>query len=253
MSLARFPTSSLVFVKKISSGGQATVDLYHHPATNMHYAVKDFGAGATPKVRAILEEEAVILNGLRHPHVVAAVGIVVSEGTADTPRLVMEYTPNGTLFDALHATPPPPFAVRMRWATELALALAYLHDNGVLHRDLKSLNCLLDGDNRIKVCDFGSAKMFEASTTIHTTSAATIKWSAPETFDDAYSLACDIYSYAIVLWELLTLGWQVRQVRDESCMCRLRDPCYPWRRPAGPEGLTPRVLAQGSEAPAAGC
>jgi len=83
-----------------------------------------------------------------------------------------------------------------------ARGLQYLHGVSVMHRDLKAENLLLDGDNRIKIADFGLAKTRDARLKM-TTSVGTFSHMAPEVMIGKYDVPADIFSFGIVLTEAL--------------------------------------------------
>jgi serine/threonine protein kinase len=93
---------------------------------------------------------------------------------------------------------------------ETALVMKYLYSKGVMHRDLKSGNLLLNDKGRVKVSDFGLSFAKSTHTTTKTTnntSAGTTPWMAPEQFTvppAAFTEACDVYSLGIVMGEVLT-------------------------------------------------
>jgi serine/threonine protein kinase len=92
---------------------------------------------------------------------------------------------------------------------ETALGMKYLHSKGVMHRDLKSANLLLNEKGRVKVTDFGVsfAPSTVTSTKTSTTSAGTTPWMAPEQLmvpPAAFTEACDVYSLGIVMGEVMT-------------------------------------------------
>ena len=107
--------------------------------------------------------------------------------------------------------------MQLIWAKDIAIGMAYLHKEGVLHRDLKSQNVLLTNEWRCKITDFGISKS-EALKTIATAStmrgaglagiSGTFPFTAPEAFSakSRFTPKCDVYSYAIVLWEIWDRG-----------------------------------------------
>ncbi|MBS0351375.1 MAG: protein kinase, partial [Proteobacteria bacterium] len=130
--------------------------------------------------------------------------------------LVMEYVPNGTLFDLLqlYSEAKLPWDLRYQLAADIADGIALLHCQHILHRDLRSHNILLniiDGRLRAKLSDFGLSTV-KTSVRTHSTvakkteSVGTRAWMAPELHKRGgqSSPASDIYSYGMVLWELLT-------------------------------------------------
>ncbi|XP_039065308.1 serine/threonine/tyrosine-protein kinase HT1-like isoform X2 [Hibiscus syriacus] len=120
--------------------------------------------------------------------------------------IITEYLAGGSLRKYLHQQEPysVPHDLALRLALDIARGMQYLHSQGILHRDLKSENLLLGEDMRVKVADFGisclesqcgSAKGF----------TGTYRWMAPEMIKEKHhTKKVDIYSFGIVLWELLT-------------------------------------------------
>ncbi|GJR95282.1 serine/threonine-protein kinase STY46-like protein isoform X2 [Tanacetum coccineum] len=80
----------------------------------------------------------------------------------------------------------------------------YLHQNNIIHRDLKAANLLMDENDVVKVADFGVARV-KAQTGVMTAETGTYRWMAPEVIEHKpYDLKVDVFSFGIVLWELLT-------------------------------------------------
>ena len=91
------------------------------------------------------------------------------------------------------------------WALQIARGLHHIHQHGLAHRDLKSANVLLfERGNKIKICDFGSAKTLEVTAT-KTGETGTPRWMAPEFIDKSIeknNQRCDMFSYGMILYEL---------------------------------------------------
>ncbi|XP_047314313.1 serine/threonine/tyrosine-protein kinase HT1-like [Impatiens glandulifera] len=149
------------------------------------------------------KSEVALLFPLRHPNIITFVA-----ACKKTPVycIITEYLSGGSLRKYLHQQEPyslPPSLV-LRLALDIARGLQYLHAQGILHRDLKSENLLLGEDMVVKVADFGisclesqcgSAKGF----------TGTYRWMAPEMIKEKHhTKKVDVYSFGIVLWELLT-------------------------------------------------
>ncbi|KAL6524459.1 hypothetical protein OROHE_016130 [Orobanche hederae] len=121
---------------------------------------------------------------------------------------IISYYPGGSLRKYLHQQEPHslPLTLVLKLALDIARGMQYLHARGIVHRDLKSENLLLDGDMCVKVADFGisclesqsggrSAKGF----------TGTYRWMAPEMIGERrHTKKVDVYSFGIVLWELFT-------------------------------------------------
>jgi len=121
---------------------------------------------------------------------------------------VTEYLSNGSLYDALHrkhAAERITLTQQFQWLGETANGMAYLHDQGLMHRDLKSPNVLLDDVNRAKLCDFGLARMVGDVQRTMTGGVGSVLWMAPEVMTDAiYDYSADVYAWGILAWEIMS-------------------------------------------------
>ncbi len=118
--------------------------------------------------------------------------------------LVMELMPKGSLYQLLHNAQELPWSIRFQIALDAAWGLKDLHGYSILHRDLKSLNILLDDRLRAKLADFGLAKVKQETSSQSTMAKGTVLWMAPELFKRRAEItaAVDIWSLGMVLWEL---------------------------------------------------
>ena len=111
---------------------------------------------------ARFDQECRILRDLKHPCIVQFLGVVQDTGNR-RPILLMELMEE-SLTHFLESSPTPlPYHVQVSITHDIALALAYLHANNILHRDLSSNNILLNAGSQVKVTDFGMSKMVEAN------------------------------------------------------------------------------------------
>lgn len=121
-----------------------------------------------------------------------------------TLTIVMEFMQNGDLFSILEDPVRHPLSSlqKLRMSRHIALGINQLHSNGMIHRDIKSMNVLVTEDYSCKLADFGTAKLNDNSTFMNTMNAGTPLWMAPEVKSGMYNFTADIYSYGIVLYEL---------------------------------------------------
>ena len=172
-----------------------------------------------PLKGALIDEmrrEAGIMLQLPHPNIVRLYGIVLEPECC----IVLEFMQNGSLYMLLQSDKPLSWKLRYEIAWDIANGLAFLHENEIIHRDLKSLNVLLDRANQAKISDFGLSRitsfnnndseqrMQEESTKAKSNRigrAGTVPWIAPELFHQGqdYTAACDVYSFGMVIWELM--------------------------------------------------
>ncbi|XP_061648339.1 mitogen-activated protein kinase kinase kinase 20 isoform X1 [Phyllopteryx taeniolatus] len=152
-----------------------------------------------------IENEAEILSVLSHRNIIQFYGAVVE---APNYGIVTEYASGGSLYDYLSCDESEEMDMGhiMTWATEIARGIHYLHAEApvkVIHRDLKSRNVVITSDKVLKICDFGASKFLTHTT--HMSLVGTFPWMAPEVIQSLpVSETCDTFSYAVVLWEMLT-------------------------------------------------
>lgn len=136
--------------------------------------------------------------------------IVKLYGICDELRcygLVMEYMEKGSLWDVIAQDPEGVFdwehgkSYQILW--EMALGCQYLHERDIIHRDIKSLNVLLDNEYHAKLTDFGFALQIEPQPSEPVVPKGTFQWLAPEiALGQDLTKAVDIYSLAVVFWEV---------------------------------------------------
>jgi serine/threonine-protein kinase len=141
---------------------------------------------------------------LSHPNIVT----VIDRGEQDgRPFIVFEYVGGDTLKHVVDERGPLPVREALQIALEVARALAFAHARGVIHRDVKPQNVLLDGDGRAKVMDFGIARSVHVDVGVTETGTVlgTSDYIAPEQAQgERASARSDVYSLGALLYELLT-------------------------------------------------
>ena len=197
----------------LGQGGFGTVyrGIYRREVVAIkRFFLDDFSLEKQKEIRS----EASVMASIPSDHIVHLRGICLQ---APHYCVVMEYLPKGDLYALLHPkkdesslikpTPLLP-SQRYRLAADMAIGLYRLHENGILHRDLKSLNVLLherDGQLRAKLGDFGLATL-KRSLLQSDKAVGTVYWLAPEIVMSTgeYSKASDVHGLGMVLYELAT-------------------------------------------------
>lgn len=191
--------------KTLGRGGMGTVYKAVEEATGRIVAVKVLNAGLADDAnfRIRFESEVETLKKLTHPNIVQLLAWGEQDGSL---FYSMEYVEGRNLQDLLNSGERFDWAQTIRITLEVAAALKHAHDNGIVHRDLKPANLMRDSSNRIKLTDFGIAKLFGAT---HVTAdggvMGTADYMAPEQADGkAVTARTDLYSLGCVMYALLT-------------------------------------------------
>ena len=146
-----------------------------------------------------LRREGEIASPFKHDNICRLLGFV---GGSSFHCLVYEYCAGGSLQDVI-ADASIPYEY-LGIALDIANGMAYLHSHDVIHRDLKSTNVLIDCNGRAKIADFGLSVRASSGQEL-TAETGTYRWMAPEVIrHESYSSNADVYSFAIVLWQLIT-------------------------------------------------
>lgn len=189
--------------KLIGKGGYAEVWLATHIVTGEQVALKQLYQSMTPKQTRSFAREIQTMAFGNHPFFVRFIGF----SATSTLTLVSEYMANGSLFRFLrseHRRSRLTGTHRTLIAMGVAHAMNHLHSLGIIHRDLKSMNILLDQKFLPRLCDFGIARFLDPTQAM-TTHIGTPHWMAPEILNgEKYGKEVDVYSFGMLLYELLT-------------------------------------------------
>ena len=169
--------------------------------------------------------EATHAAGLSHPNIVS----IYDRGVADgSYYIVMEYIEGRTLKELIVTRGPCPVPVAISYTRQILAALRYAHKNGIIHRDIKPHNVIVDREGRVKVADFGIARAGASEMTEAGSIVGTAQYLSPEQARGApVDESSDLYSTGIVLYELLTgtvpfTGETPGRDRDEASLADAR-------------------------------
>src|SRR3954471_8238252 len=193
-------------VRHLANGGMASVWEAHDELLDRDVAVKLLAShlGEDERARRRFQREARAAAGLSsHPHVVTIYDVGEHRNRV---FMVMEIMRGGTLGDRLKSGKEIPHETALRWLREAAGALDTAHEAGVVHRDIKPGNLLLDGHERLAVADFGIARVaWEDQLTATGQVLGTAAYLSPEqALGEPATSRSDLYALAVVAYELLT-------------------------------------------------
>ena len=197
--------------EKIGAGGMGDVYRAHDEHLDREVAIKVLPSGtlSDESSRKRFRKEALALSKLNHPNIATIHDFDTQQGV---DFLVMEYIPGVTLNDRLAQGPLPEKEV-VSLGTQLAEGLFAAHEHGVVHRDLKPGNLRLTTDGRLKILDFGLAKLRLPVTADAVTESlsetkavvGTLPYMAPEQLlGEGIDTRTDIYAAGLVLYEMAT-------------------------------------------------
>ncbi|KAI5668851.1 hypothetical protein M9H77_18704 [Catharanthus roseus] len=191
----------LRFEHKIATGSNG--DLYKGTYHSQDVAIKVLKAEhLNANMQREFAQEVYILRRVRHKNVVQFIGACTRPPLL---CIVTEYMSGGSVYDFLHKKKGVlklPSVLKV--AIDVARGMSYLHQNNIIHRDLKAANLLMDENEVVKVADFGVARV-QVQSGVMTAETGTYRWMAPEVIEHKpYNHKADVFSFGIVLWELLT-------------------------------------------------
>eukprot|EP01117_Protostelium_nocturnum_P009177 TRINITY_DN3285_c0_g1_i1.p1 TRINITY_DN3285_c0_g1~~TRINITY_DN3285_c0_g1_i1.p1 ORF type:complete len:775 (+),score=256.10 TRINITY_DN3285_c0_g1_i1:283-2607(+) len=190
--------NELEFIEKIGSGASSKV--YKAIYRNEEVAVKILKGYEKTAVQDFIKEFHII-SSLRSPYVIYFYGIV----TEPVLSIVMQYFPRKSLNHVMKESFFMGWDLFFKFTKDIVHCINSLHSwkPQIVHRDLKSLNLLVDENGNIRICDFGLSRFTTAQSTLGKL-RGTFAFCAPELyFGEAYTPASDIYSLSIIMWELV--------------------------------------------------
>ncbi len=188
-------------VRRLGEGGFAEVYEAEHVHLGTKAAIKLLKGELSPHLIEGLRQEARLVMNLDHPQIVHVLGFSLERRV---PYLVMVYAPGGSL-DLRHPRGTRlPLDTILAYVRQIAAALQYAHEQGIVHCDIKPGNFLLAKDGRVLVADFGIAAMAQATQSrTQQEIVGTWLYMAPEQFEGQAGPASDQYSLGLVVYQWL--------------------------------------------------
>ena len=183
----------------------------------LHPTLFQFTAPGATSVMRKFEQECRLLSAIKHPHIVQYLG-TYHDPESKLPVLLMELMDESLTRFLERSKEPLPYHTEVNLCHDIALALSYLHSNGIVHRDLSSNNVLLIAGSRAKVTDFGMVKLYDVNrSTAHLTPLTlcpgTMAYMSPEALREPpmYTDKLDSFSLGVLCVQIMT-----RQFPDPS-------------------------------------
>jgi predicted Ser/Thr protein kinase len=188
---------------RLGRGGMGTVYLARDPQLGRQVALKLVQAEFdSAEGRARFEKEARSIAALNHPNIVTVYDIGEFESR---PFIVLEYIEGRSLDAVVRDRAPVAIDVRLQWLEELGAGLQFAHDRGIIHRDIKPANLMIDHLGRLRILDFGIARIAGTRSTHMSSMIGTPGYMAPEyVLDLQLDHRADVFAAGAVAYELLT-------------------------------------------------
>jgi len=197
-------------VEEIGKGAMGVVYLARDPLIGRLVALKTFRVGFQARdeelaqFRSRFVREAQSAGILSHPNIVT-IHDVVDEGAGGMCFIAMEYVKGTNLKQLLQKPDTFPVSFIVEVIAQVAEALDYAHSRGVVHRDIKPANILITPDNRVKITDFGIARLESSTLTMEGQLLGTPNYMAPEQIQGKeIDHRADVFSLGVVFYEMLT-------------------------------------------------
>ncbi|XP_056660918.1 serine/threonine-protein kinase Nek4 isoform X9 [Monodelphis domestica] len=201
------PLAAYSFLQAVGKGSYGEVTLVRHRQDGKQYVIKKLNLrNASSRERKAAEQEAQLLSQLKHPNIVTY--RESWEGEDGLLYIVMGFCEGGDLYRKLKEQKGKllPENQVVEWFVQIAMALQYLHEKRILHRDLKTQNVFLTRTNIIKVGDLGIARVLENQYDMASTLIGTPYYMSPELFSNKpYNYKSDVWALGCCVYEMATL------------------------------------------------
>uniref|UniRef100_A0A8C3TX52 non-specific serine/threonine protein kinase n=1 Tax=Catharus ustulatus TaxID=91951 RepID=A0A8C3TX52_CATUS len=192
-------------LKVLGEGSFGRALLVHHGISDQKYVMKEIRLPMSSSGVENSRKEAVLLAKMKHPNIVAFKESFEADGHL---YIVMEYCDDGDLMQKIKHQGGNFFPEDMilHWFVQMCLAVKHIHDKRVLHRDIKSKNVFLTQSGKVKLGDFGSARLLAHPMSYACTYVGTPYYVPPEIWENLpYNNKSDVWSLGCILYELCTL------------------------------------------------
>ncbi|XP_021382275.2 serine/threonine-protein kinase Nek3 [Lonchura striata] len=192
-------------LKVLGEGSFGRALLVHHRISDQKYVMKEIRLPMSSSGVENSRKEAVLLAKMKHPNIVAFKESFEADGHL---YIVMEYCDDGDLMQKIKHQGRNLFPedTILHWFVQMCLAVKHIHDKRVLHRDIKSKNVFLTQSGKVKLGDFGSARLLAHPMSYACTYVGTPYYVPPEIWESLpYNNKSDIWSLGCILYELCTL------------------------------------------------
>lgn len=189
----------------IGEGSFGRALLVQQESSNQLFAMKEIRLPKSFSETQKSRKEAVLLAKMKHPNIVAFKESFEAEGHL---YIVMEYCDGGDLMQKIKQQKGKLFPedTILNWFTQMCLGVNHIHKKRVLHRDIKSKNVFLTQNGKVKLGDFGSARLLSDPMAFACTYVGTPYYVPPEIWENLpYNNKSDIWSLGCILYELCTL------------------------------------------------
>ncbi|KAM8995181.1 serine/threonine-protein kinase Nek4 isoform 2-T2 [Ara ararauna] len=201
------PLAAYCFLRAVGKGSYGEVSLVRHLQDCKQYVIKRLNLkNASNRERKAAEQEAQLLSQLKHPNIVTY--RESWQGEDGLLYIVMGFCEGGDLYHKLKEQKGQllPESQVVEWFVQIAMALQYLHEKHILHRDLKTQNVFLTRTNIIKVGDLGIARVLENQYDMASTLIGTPYYMSPELFSNKpYNYKSDVWALGCCVYEMATL------------------------------------------------
>ena len=189
--------------RRLGRGAMGTVYLARDRELGRHVAIKLIQADVdSPDMRERFNREARSIAALNHPSIVT----LYHSGQEETlPYLVLEYIEGRSILQVIGKHEGVPLSKRLLWIEQLCEGLQYAHERGIIHRDIKPANLMIDHLDRLRILDFGIARIFGEARTAMSALIGTPAYMAPEYIrGEGIDARADVFAAGAVAYELLS-------------------------------------------------